>query len=251
MSVTFRRRITWPKNDLLLPDDLFNIHVPAGLGTMDVRVPKFVDMNQMMQLDSKGGATSSGGGLAITEGLVKADLTVSFPNPGSQWRRSPMPTARDQNHGPCQFQFTGGEVILDLTLAIYLLNTAHYDPNDDLSVQIFATLYEHELLHVLDALDVINNWLPPRLNTEPTVVKYLVQGQSYVYGTASMTIAQLEREFQTFIGNTIQVAIFNLWATESNRRQAQRDSPSQYKIVQDKVDDLRAKQINRPHPVHH
>lgn len=246
MGVTFRRRITWPKNDLLLPAELFNVNVPPGLGSMDVRAPNFVDMTKMMQLDPGAGSSSSGS-LAITEGLVKSNVTVSFPNPAAQWRRSPAPGVKDTNHGPCQFQFSGGEVLLDFTLEIYLLDTANFDPKDDLSVQIFACLYEHELLHVLDAVDIANNWLTPRLNTEPTVARYLVQGQPYVYGTPSMVLAQLEKEFQTFIGNTIQVAIFNLWATESNRREHLRDAPAQYQIVQDKVDELRATQINRPH----
>jgi hypothetical protein len=246
MGVTFRRRITWPKNDLLLPSELYNVNVPAGLSSMDVRVPNIVDTNRMMQL-APGSNSSSSGSLSLTEGLVKSDVSVSFPNPAAQWRRGPVPGAKDPNRGPCQFQFTGGEVILDFPLEIYLLKTAEIDPNDDLSVQIFACLYEHELLHVLDALDIANNWLPIRLNAEPTVARYLMQGQPYVYGTASMLIAPLEQEFRTFITNTIQVAIFNLWATESNRRESLRDAPAQYKIVQDKVDALRGKQINRPH----
>jgi hypothetical protein len=246
MGVTFRRRISWPKNDLLLPAELFNVNVPPGLGPMDVRAPKYVDITQMMQL-APGSNSSSSGNLTITEGLVKPNLAISFPNPAAQWRRTPAPGVRDANHGPCQFQFAGGEVLLDFTLEIYLLDTANFDPNDDLSVQIFACLYGHELLHVLDELDIANNWLPLRLNAEPTVARYLVQAQPYVYGTPSMVLAQLEREFQTFIANTIQVAIFNLWATESNRREHLRDAPAQYQIVQSKVDELRARQINRPH----
>jgi hypothetical protein len=246
MAVTFRRRITWPKNDLLLPAELYNVTAPAGLGSLDVRAPNIIDMTKMMQLDPGGGANSSGS-LSMTEGLVKPNLSISFPNPSAQWRRSSPPGVNDPSHGPCLFQFVGGEVLLDLTLEIYLLDTAEVDPNDDLSVRIFACLYEHELLHVLDALDIANNWLPPRLNTEPTLARYLVQGQPYTYGTPAMLSAQLEREFQTFITNTIQVAVFNLWATESNRRESLRDAPAQYKLVQDKVDELRARQINRPH----
>jgi hypothetical protein len=246
MAVTFRRRISWPKNDLLLPPELFDVNVPPGLGPVEVRVPKYVDVGQMMQL-APGSNSSSSGTLSSTEGLVKPNLTVSFPNPSAQWRRGPAPGASDPNRGPCQFQFTGGEVLLDFTLELYLLDTANFDPKDDLSVQIFTCLYEHELLHVLDAMDIANNWLPLRLNTESTVARYLVQGQPYIYGTPSMVLAQLEKEFQTFITNTIQVAIFNLWATESNRRGHLRDAPAQYQIVQDKVDALRARQINRPH----
>ncbi len=156
-----------------------------------------------------------------------------------------MPGTRDTGHGPYQFQFTGGEVFLDLVLGIYILTTGQPDPQDDLSVKIFAVLYEHELLHVLDATDIVHNWLPPQLNREPTVVRYLLQAQPYTYGTPRQSAAQLN--FQQFIGNTIQTAIFNVWATESNRRQQQRDAPAQYRIVQDKVNTLRAAQINRPH----
>jgi len=247
MGVTFRRNISWPKNDLLLPPELFNVVVPPGLGAMDMRAPKFVDMTQMMRLDSGGGYSSIGGGLATTEGLVKPDLSIRFPNPAAQWRRTPAPTAKDQNHGPCVFQFTGGEVVIEIALALYMLDTANYDPKDDLSVQIFALLYGHELLHVLDALDIANNWLPPRLNAEATVARYLVQSQPYTYGTQNDLAAKLQQEFADFITDRIQVAIFNLWATETNRRKNLRDSPAEYRKVQDKVDDLRARQINRPH----
>ena len=69
--------------------------------------------------------------------------------------------------------------------------------------------------------------------------------------TPAMVATQTDSDFQTFIGNTIQVDIFNIWARESNRREALRDAPAEYKKVQDKVDDLRARQINRPQPVHH
>jgi len=245
MAVTFRSQIRWPKNDLLLPADLFDVSVPSGLGLMDVRSPKFVDVTEMMRL-TPNTSPSVSGSLAMVEGLVKPELTVSFSNPASQWRRSPV-SGVNANRGPCQFQFTGGEVLLDLTLEIYLLRTAEYNPDDDLSVQIFARLYEHELLHVLDAVEILKNWLPPRLNTEPTVVRYLIQSQSYTYGTPSMSVSQVEKEFQAFITKTIHVAVRNMWATESNRRGALRDAPAQYKIVQDKVDNLRARQINRPH----
>jgi hypothetical protein len=246
MSVTFRSTIKWPNNDLLLPAELYNVTVPPGLSSIYVRVPNSVDMNKMMQLARDPGSSLSGN-LTMTEGLVTADLKVRFPNPAAQWRKSSPPSIRDSSHGPIQFQFTGGDVFLDLTLGIYLLDTADVDPNDDLSVQIFACIYEHELLHVLDDVDLINNWLPPRLNPEPTLARYLVRGDTYLYGTPSMGASQIEQEFRTFITNTIQVAIFNLWATKRNRRKQLRDSPANYQIVSDKVNDLRARQINRPH----
>lgn len=250
MSVTFRPTIDWPNNDLLLPAQLFNVKVPAGLSSFDVRDPNFVDVTKMMQL-AKDDSTVPSGALRMTDGLVTADVKVRFANPSTQWRRSSLSATKDPNRGPFQYQFAGGDVFLDLVLGIYLLKSVEYDPADDLSVQIFARLYEHELLHVVDHVDLINNWLAPHLNPDPDVARYLVRGEPYVYGTPSMVAAQVEREFQTFIGNTIQVAIFNVWAREANRRESLRDAPAQYKIVQDQVDDLRARQINRPHPVHH
>jgi hypothetical protein len=248
MSVTFRPTITWPNNDLLLPAQLFNVKVPAGLSSFDVRDPNFVDGTKMAQLAREDGTARPG--LNMTKGLVTADLKVRFGNPSVQWRRSSLPTAKDPNRGPFQYQFAGGDVFLDLVLGIYLLTMVEYDPADDLSVQIFARIYEHELLHVVDNLDIVNNWLAPHLNSDPDVARYLVRGEPSVYGTPSMVAAQVDRDFQAFIGNTIQVAIFNVWARESNRRESVRDAPAQYKIVQDQVDDLRARQINRPHPVH-
>ena len=142
MGVTFRRRISWPENDLLFPAELFNVTVPPGLCSMDVRVPNIVDINKMNQLSSGAGYSSSSGGLSSAYGFVNPKLTAIFPNPAAQWRRTPAPGAKNSDYGPCQFQFTGGEVILDLTLEIYVITAAEIDPNDDLSVQIFACVYE-------------------------------------------------------------------------------------------------------------
>lgn len=250
MSVNFRPNIDWPNNDLLLPAEWFDVKIPPGLSSFYIRDPNFVDITTMMKL-SKDNATFASGGLKMTEGLVTSDLKVRFADPSKQWRRTSLSATRDPNHGPFQYQFAGGDVFLDLTLGIYLLTTVDYNPNDDLSVQIFARLYEHELLHVFDDVDLVNNWLIPHLNTDPDVARFLVRGEPYTYGTPAMVATQTDSDFQTFIGNTIQVDIFNIWATESNRREALRDAPAEYKKVQDKVDDLRARQINRPQPVHH
>lgn len=245
MAVTFRPRISWTKNDLLLPADLFGVKVPPGVSQMNVRAPNYVDSTQMMQLARDKNLPT--GLLSITEGLVTPDLKVNFANFAGQWRRSPMQGAKDTGHGPYQYQFSGGEVYLDLSLGVYILKTGEPDPDDDLQCQIFALLYGHELLHVLDHNDIINNWLVPQLNSEPTVMRYLIQAQPTTYGLARQLAAEVDRDFQQFIGRTIQTAIFNVWATEANRRQKVRDAPGEYKKVQDQVDDLRAAQVNRPH----
>src|SRR5262249_58735675 len=114
-----------------------------------------------------------------------------FPNPASQWRKSPIPGPTDTGRGPYQFQFTGGDVFLDLDLGIYIATTGEPDPIDDLSVQIFATLYSHELLHVLDETDILNNWLIPQVNSDSTVVRSLIRAEPFVYGTPRQLAAEL------------------------------------------------------------
>jgi hypothetical protein len=249
MAVTFRTNIRWPDNDLLLPADWYGVQVPPGLAGSYVRVPEYIDVVEMQKrLKSSAAATNSSGNLSMVEGLVDTDLTVRYADVAAQWRRLPDPDGRPATRGPARFQFTGGDVILDLRIGIFLLN--YIDPNldDDLSVKIFAAIYGHELLHVLDETDVVTNWLPPKALAEPFIDKTLGKQEPFVYGTPSQTIDQVEREFRTRIVTMTQDYIRNgLWAPEVNRREAIRDAPTEYKKVQDVVDRLRAAQINRKH----
>lgn len=244
MSVNFVKKTKWI-NELLLPAEFYNVQVPAGLGSFDVRAPKFVDVAGMTRASGSGIAHAGAGGqLGIVNGLVTNEIKVIFDNMAKQWRCTPVggPTSRT---GPGQFQFQGGDVILEISLGVYILNISEPKPEDQISADIFAAVYSHELLHVSDEIDILNNWLPPKVPVEPIIARYLVQAQPYVYGTQAQPIDLVEREFHKYIQENIQTAVHNIWAVEANRRQALRDAPSEYKIVQDKVDTLRAKQINR------
>jgi hypothetical protein len=242
MGVTFRREVNWPDNGDLLTAHRFGVSVPHGLSVKNIRAPNFVDVPQMMQLVKDKGVSKTGGRVY---GYVKPDLTIRFANFASQWRRSAPPGGAESSNGPYQYQFTGGEVFIDLSLGVYIASDAAYDLKDDLSVQIFARVYEHELLHVQDETDILNNWLPPRLKNEPEVRDYLESGKPTTYGNAKMTAAQVQTEFEPYITRKIETAIFDLWAEESNRREQGRDAPAQYRIVQEKVNELRARQVNR------
>jgi hypothetical protein len=245
MALTFKPRVRWPKNDLLLPAKLFDISVPRGVDAFDVRSPNIVDVAEMIRLAPNSKASSSGQ-LAMVNGLVTAKLTISFADPKKQWRKTPLSLRSQSPHGPWQFEFTGGDVFLDLDLAIYVAKSVDYDPKDDLSVQIFALIYEHELLHVLDEIDIVTRWLPAHVLAEPAVERHLVQRKPYVYGTASSTA--MEQDFAEFLAKIIVDNMNYFWVTEKNRRARLRDDPAEYKIVQDKVDRLRTRQINRPSP---
>jgi hypothetical protein len=246
IAVTFVSKIEWPKNDLLIPAEWFGVQVPTGLDGFHVRSPNYVDVMGMSRVTRNGSsaAIGAGGQLGSVNGLVSNDLQVRFDNVVSQWQCTPLggPTSRQ---GPGQFRFTGGNVSIVMSLGIYILDLNKPNLDDQLSVDIFAEVYSHELLHVLDEIDIVRNWLIPRLNPDPTIAQYLIRAEPYVFGTPSQSIMQVEQEFRTHIQKTIQANALSIWAVEANRRQGLRDAPAEYKKVQDRIDVLRGKQINR------
>ena len=245
MSVVFRNEIKWPRNELLLPASLFGVNVPAGLSHIHVRAPNYVGVSGMQAAMRSSATRSSNARLGIVNGLASASLDVRFANPAQQWSRLPASGGRTATQGPARFQFSGGDVFLELTLGIYILNT-NQPGSDPISVQIFSEVYSHELLHVLDETSTLTNWLQRRVTTLPDVSNYLVRAQPFTYGRPGQSISTIEMEFRTYIQSRIQLEIQNAWATEHNRLAALRDSPAQYRIVQDRIDTLRARQINSP-----
>jgi len=247
MGVTFRANIRWPENDLLFPADWFGVRPPHGLDLSHVRAPKYLQVLEMQKrLRSSAVRSGSSGALATVDGLVDTDLTVRYADVAAQWRRLPGPDGKPSTRGPGRFQFTGGEVILDLRIGLFLVSFIEPDLDDDLSLKIFAAHYGHELLHVLDETDVVKNWLPPKALADPFVDKTLAKQEPFIYGTPSQTIAEAEKEFRERITAMTHDNIRNgLWAPEVNRREAIRDSAAEYKKVQDVVDALRAAQVNR------
>ena len=170
MGVTFRANIRWPENDLLFPADWFGVRPPHGLDLFHVRAPKYLQVLEMQKrLRSSAVRSSSSGTLAMVDGLVDTDLTVRYADVAAHWRRLPGPDGKPSTRGPGRFQFTGGEVILDLRIGLFLVSFIEPDLNDDLSLKIFAAHYGHELLHVLDETDVVKNWLPPKAMADPFV----------------------------------------------------------------------------------
>lgn len=245
MTVTFQHTINWPNNDLLIPASLFGIQVPAGLSSFHVRQPNIVDATRMNQVARSGTVRSSGGSLGQVNGLVTPELRMRFTNFSRQWRRLPTAGGQSATHGPCRFQFSGGVIFLDLTLSIFILNVNRPIPQDPISNEIFATVYNHELLHVLDAINIVTNWLQPRVRADRTVSGHLVNAQPFVFGTVRQRINQVVQEFRRHIQTTLQTAINNLFAREANRRTGLRDAPAQYRIAQQRIDALRIRQVNR------
>jgi hypothetical protein len=234
MAVKFTGRVNWPENELLLDAKKHKVDVPTGLREDQVRVPNYVDITVMNQKAKERDLGSSG--LAFVNGLVTRELEVQFADSVVQWKR-----LSKGSNGPGQFQFQGGEIYLDLRLAVYVLDYLKPDPQDVYSMKIFALIYGHELLHVLDENEVLQNWLPSQLNADSDLTRLLTQ--PFTYGRSADAITVVERQFYDYIRSRVHGIVRNdYWAAKTNENKNVRDSPAEYAKAQEALGDLRAQQ---------
>ena len=234
MVVKYTARIDWPENDTRLDAKKFKVKVPTDLKDDQIRTPNYVDVTVMNRKAKEKRVGSGDGGLSMVNGLVTRNLEVRFASPATQWK-----LLSTSSRGPGKFQFQGGEIFLDLHLAIFLLDHLAPDPKDDISRKIFVEIYGHELLHVLDENTIVRSALPPVLDGDRDLAKLLTE--PYTYGKSSESITVLEPEFHEYMRKRIEGIVVNdHWAPRTKERAAARDLPSEYRKVQDKVDDLRA-----------
>jgi hypothetical protein len=225
----FKPRISFG-NDLLLPAALYGIRLPAGLSATSVPAPNFVDPTTMISLLRSPGR-GHGRGLGVTHGLTTAEFAVSFSNLAQQWRQvrtsSALPT----------WQFQGGDVFFDVTITVYVLEGDRPQPNDDLSRRLFAVIMEHELLHVLDDIDIVSRWIAAEAYKDNKVLKYLSNAEA-------VDNAMFQSWFRgTGFSNWLKDG---LWTPEHNRRGSIRDAAHQYAALQRQIDDIRIQMTNRP-----
>ena len=231
MSPNFKPRITFG-NDKLLHASSYGIKIPAGLHATAVREPNYVDSARMvsMRKDPQSHHPTS---LGVTHGLTVTDFAVSFANMTSQWRQI-------QKGGSAPFwQFNGGDVYLDITITVYVLEGDRPQTNDALSRQLFAIIMGHELLHVLDEIDIVSNFMPSNVNSDDKVRKYLTDAEPV--DDSMFRSWFMSDGFRNWLKD-------GLWAPEHNRRGGNRDSSTQYALLQRQIDDIRIKMINRPSP---
>ena len=225
----FKPRISFG-NDLLLPAVLYGIRVPSGLASTSVPSPNFVDPPTMVSL-LRSPDRGHGRGLGVTHGLTTAEFAVTFPNPAQQWRQVRTSSAVS----PWQFQ--GGDVLFEATITVYVLEGDRPQSNDDLSRRLFAIIMEHELLHVLDEIDIVSRWMAPEAYKDDKVLRYLsnaepvddVMFQSWFRGSG----------FSNWLKD-------GLWTPEHNRRGSVRDAAHQYAALQRQIDEIRIQMTNRP-----
>lgn len=227
----FKPRISFG-NDLLLPAAMYGIRVPPGLPSTSVPAPNFIDPTTMVSL-LRSGDGGHGPSLGVTHGLTRTEFAVTFPNPARQWRQVRTSAAVPS------WQFQGGDVFFDTTITVYVLEGDRPQTNDDLSRQLFAIIMEHELLHVLDEIDIVSRWMAPEASKDDKVLKYLSNAEP-------VDNAMFQSWFR---GNGFSNWLKDgLWAPEHNRRGSIRDDPLQYAALQRQIDDIRIQMINRPSP---
>ena len=243
-NVEFVTEVKWPSNGHPLRASQYKIDVPSGVPATALRMPNYVDVPGMSAVLRSGTTLAQGPGaqLGSVNGLVTSQLTLRFDDAQKQWSSRPL---GGSNQGPVEFTFQGGKIRLDLSLGIYVLNTNKPAPGDAVSEKIFSVVYSHELLHVLDNIEMINSWFMPKLKINRVIDDYLIKRKPYVYGRQADQPQRLQMEFPKFINDKLETEAHNIWAVEANRRQALRDAPAEYGKVQEKINDLRSSRTIR------
>jgi hypothetical protein len=248
MTVTYQPRILWPQNPARLPDNLANaVTIPSGLSREHVRAPMFVDAAGMMAAAQNDIQRPTGWTMGTTNGRVARIFEPHFANQAAQWRRVSPPQLSAGAHGPCTYRFTGGDLFLDLTLRIYILNTCMPDPNEPLTIEIFAAAYSHELLHVLDEVEIVCKWLTQQAHADQDLAATLGASRPYVFGAGRQTAIEIEQNFPRHIQTYLRDHLHGPWVRETNRRNGLRDTPDEYQRVDARIQELRAR-LHNPHP---
>jgi hypothetical protein len=226
----FKPRISYTNNQL--PPGTYGIQAPPGLSSASVREATFIDYPTMLsKLQSEPGG--HGDRIGIVHGLTVTEFAVKFPNPSQQWRQVRTGAALPS------WQFQGGDVLFDITITIYVFDADRPQAGDDRTRQIFAIILEHELLHVLDEIDIVSRWMAPEAYKDDKVLRYLTNAQP-------VDDAMFRSWFQ---GDGFSKWLQNgLWAPEHNRRKDIRDTAHEYAALQSRIDDLRADITNHPPP---
>ena len=182
-----------------------------------VPTPKFVSDSEMLHL--KNSSQIKTGKATRTGGLVKTEFALEFDELSRQWK-SEKSGARNM------MRFQGGVVHLQITIGVYLLHRFKPKKGNPDSEDLFSVIMEHELIHVADDIDIVSNWLPPRVRQDRQVIANLDYLNPIVERSYNHWIKKRKLE---------QWILKGPWAQERNRRQQLRDSKEEYGKVQDEL----------------
>lgn len=218
----FKPQVSY-RNESRLPPALFGIRVPASLAIGGVPCPIYITPQQMLEKLRARPQHSAGRSIGAVHGLTETEFSLRFADFERQWR----PVAR----GSCRaWQFQGGPIFFELNVGLYMLEADRPQAGDRYGRRIFAMIMEHELAHVADEIDIVSHWLPRRAYQVELVQRHLSQARPV--DERSFRHWFLEGRFESWLRD-------GLWLPEHHRRQAERDSPSQYAALQHQIEQLR------------
>ena len=207
---------------------LAGIRFPKQLSGKTVPGANYVSPTEMIKLLKERNSSKAGGSLSTVPGLTTAAFTLSFDNLAKQWQQTSAP------NGAPQYKFLGGVVYLEVLITVHVQEDYRPPRKDKYFEEIFKIIYEHELEHVVDEIEIVANWLPAQAYKDEMVKKHLtdqpIPAQSY---TGWIEGGHLQKWLHD-----------GLWADEHNRRGDLRDSSAHYKELNEKIQDLRRKQAN-------
>lgn len=211
-------------NKVVVPAPRYGVKPPRGLDVDDLRMPTFVKPQEMMALltDTPHHNPSR---LAVTHGLVKTQFAFVFSDIEQQWRR----LAGAQNRITRQFQ--GGDVFVQATIAVNILDADRPIDKNKLSEKLFAVIWEHELLHVLDDIEIMRKWLPEKAREDEWLKKYMTEARELD-----------ESSFDHYVrkDNLTPWLRDGLWTAERNRRAEIRDAPARYAELNEAIANIRS-----------
>jgi hypothetical protein len=204
-ALRFEPRVQY-SNQLLLPLGLYPpIHVPPG---MTVYAPIFVSAREMQRL-------APSRTIRVVAGLTEVQFSLRFANFSHQWQQT------RSGGSATRWQFQGGAVCLDLTVSLYVAEGFQQD------ARIFATIMEHELLHVYDEIDLVKRYMPAEAVRDQYVQRYLIERR--VIDDSMFQHWFRSSGFEQWIRDGI-------WAPEHNRRGQVRDSGPEWNRYREKID---------------
>lgn len=199
----FRPNVRY-RNEQKLDGSYGHIHVPSGVSA---RMPIFVSAEQMQEL-------APANTIKIIAGLTVTDFSLKFSNP-SQWTQVRL------GNGVLLWQFTGGPVILDILISVYVAQ--------GFNNKTIALILEHEFLHVQDEIDIVSKFMPKAALKDQYVDKYLTRGQDLD-----------DSMYQNWFKGTMfsKWVHDNVWVPEHDKRGEARDSGAQWNSYRQRIADL-------------
>lgn len=143
---TFKGRIVYQNVDVM-PDALRRgVTIPSGV---EAKAPIFRTLAEIVGIQQERARRYNYQNSAdlshFAVGYTDTDLAVSFADITRSWRLE-----RDFWH------FTGGEIVLTCSIAVYVDERAKHAAKR----RCLEMILTHEFLHVRDEIDIVTNWLP-------------------------------------------------------------------------------------------